>query len=642
MIQRFNYLKDFPFPAIFLVVYLLFLTLSFIIISSEDTFPPQEMLGAWSSQKCQSQPRCDESQPLQPYFKPRPASIAPSSVSYRGPHFLAIPTELRQEIWRTVQHDVTEWPVYAWHEVPYTAYDGLLLTCRQIYYEVSVLWFLVITSRHKMTRFIEQPYSQTQMRALKRLSLEIPFDAEPSYFRAIAKMFSLHRFAEVLEHLQIFFVGRDKFGIHTFVHGCGLYDPSPTTTSSKLAIEGQGHWERQPIFIALCSLFNLRSLVLRNCQYPIQQMMLLHNKRRLTRLHITTDPRSTLHQECQFFSHPHLIFPPTAYFPPVRALEISANATLTSLQVASKLASRLEQLSWIVPDPSRQSGKFGGTWYRDTGILLDSLCRYSPNLKILRICVEGSFYEGHKHYGELINAFRMYLARLRSLDTFEIHLTSRSPWLGSEIIHALPSTVKYLYVSDNLISIPNLVRVIAGRFIDDIGDDIHSAITTKTANPETDELITTGDDPARKDGFKIRVGRLSFVTTEYSNPKYDIDLLVLNYRLLDRERNSHLSQWEGKFIPPRYRSTPSDIEDENFLTEPKDWQWQRGEILHNVSFLKTICFTRDATGYFGAESEAEKVFAREESPKLEQLPQLKWPVVMEVGDNERHWMCDGR
>lgn len=221
-------------------------------------------------------------------------SSATSNTSYCTLTLLGLPLEVRDEIWQTIFDDITASPDQSgWAQRPTTDYGGLSLTSHKIRDEIAFFWPRTIVQHGRIQTFLQPTISTLQ--DFKRLSLEIPFNQKYQFFLAAAT--SLKLLAPVLQDLRIFFVGSDKFQVPLSLEACGIHDFNIGLISKRLAIDGQNHAIRQPLFVALRSLLNLHSLVLSNHNYPILPKMVLEYKTRLKQLRLETDARTTVHRE---------------------------------------------------------------------------------------------------------------------------------------------------------------------------------------------------------------------------------------------------------------------------------------------------------------------------------------------------------
>ena len=410
----------------------------------------------------------------------------------------------------------------------------------------------------------------------------------------------------MLEDLRLFFVGEDKFNVKSFVHGCGSRDPGWKTSSLKLTADGQYQHELQPVFFVMYFLRRLRALVVNNANYPLLQSMIIKHKPQLEYLHLSTDPRSCLHTLHDLEGKQQLILPPTDAYPPIKALHISANAALTAYQVAAKVSRTLEELNWTVPDVAHQFSQY--PWLTETTTLLQHFSRYSRRLRTLRICLHAPLYECHYSEGALIGGLKEHLPRLVSLETLELHIHSKSDFSGKEIISAIPDSVKRLYVSDKLISPHKLNDLITKRYLwsnakipkvcnlegrtvetininDAWGQRAAPQLAAFSPSPvrnyrgptkrcytkrnekranvrcyPDNEII--GEMRERTDYVPFGHGKLGFIGYEYDGhdkwcecgkcDETKLIMLRLNGRLLDRERNNHLTRFDGGLqISPR-------------------------------------------------------------------------------------------
>ena len=602
---------------------------------------------------------------LPPSFTLRPALVSQHSIIYPTHHLLSLPYEVREKIWRLIFQDVAHNPIYEYWLNPHTRYDGLSLTCRQIHLETKDLWPLLLVTSNRVEKFLSQPHSKYQLSMMQRLSLELPFSLKRNLMTDLAQVLAHPSMGARLEHLQIFFTGADAYGTRTYVHGCGNVIATSKSTSKKLPIDGQMADGRIRLLLALENLTVLRSLVLRNCQFPLLERTMFVNKRKLEKLHISTDPRTTLHRQFAL-NNPRLHNPFVGVFPPVKELQISANAINSAAAVITGMAPTLEKLSWVIPDPSRQVENCGKTWFSDTRVMLQNLELRAPNLHTLRICTEGTIYEGGKQYSDLIGASNTFLCRQRGLKLFEFHATSRSPWFGSEVIGALPDLVRRVYLSDYTLSVPDLVETIEARYlsVDPVEEGQHV---------DSNALKMLNDDHDRLGHISYTRGSLSFVTVEFNDQDHDAALLNLNGRLLDRERNSHLATFSNtcfKYIQrtgrarfkdsgrlfylrprfsddTRYRWTRSWM-DVYGNTVEKDWLLTIQEIQNSMNQAGEASdsgFNMISHPYFGDETGAEHIFFREKVASAEEVLARKstYPEIVEidkVNHGYHHWMSD--
>ena len=480
----------------------------------------------------------------------------------------------------------------------------------------------------------------------RHLSLELSFDLPATVNLELAS--ALAGLSASLEDLRLFFIGQDRSGEDVNSHGCGSRDSLIGATSNNLMVMNQYHEERQPIFTVLFFLQHLRSLVLDNVNYPILQSMVLKHKPKLEYLHISSDSRTVLHCDHQLEGVGILKFPPNIHFPPVKILHVATNVAVTAVQIACKLTITLEELNWVVSDVSRQWSPF--KWYRDTADLIQKLRSFAPNLKVLRICIETPIYEALPEYGRLIGSFKENLSKMAALEVLELHINSKSPWLGEEIVEALPKSLKRLYVAEKLFPVRG--HGVEKRLTP--AKKLAAAITTRYLQEKVmDSWQIGGPDLSRKDFIPMRSGRLNFITYEYEDQTNKDrgdeisrqSLLHLNGRLLDRERNAHLAFYDGALlIPPKLADSrtpeaarPMIYGQEDYSSEA-DWAKERAsEVKDGVMDDLKLKNDTWARNYFGGETGAQEVFERECEAKFEDLPPRKWPEEVRVLEKE-HWM----
>lgn len=531
---------------------------------------------------------------------PHRTSIGKPTVTYGRLHLLGLPREIRLGVWRAIHYDVLLGSEELWFQHPSTAWDALPLTCRQIYIETADFWPCTILPQAKVDKAFTQVLSIELFANFRRLSLELNFNKGRDFFERLA--LSLSGLAQVLEDLRLFFTGNDKFNVKIFVHGCGLPGPGRRTSPSRLTIEGQHQHELKPIFFVLYFLERLRTLVIKNANYPLLQSMIIKHKLQLEYLHISTDPRSILHTEHDLEGKQQLVVSPRENFPPVKVLHISVNAALTALQVAAKVSRTLEEVNWTLPDISCQW--HATNWLEQTTVMLDHFGTYASKLRIMRICLHAQLYEANVSEAALIGGLKTHLPRLASLETLELHIHSKADFSGREIIFAIPDSLKRLYVSDTLISPEQLEELITKRYLRNtkierggvserwtsdtwiVSDNEGKPVPSEKAgfvpgNVQTnknnrkghwrkcgresafvcrDEII--GELRTRTDYIPYRHGKLGFIGYEYGGHREEcgcghcdnarLTMLRLNGRLLDREHNNHLGCFDGGLqISPR-------------------------------------------------------------------------------------------
>ena len=640
---------------------------------------------------------------------PRLDSFIPQSFKvrrvweqYPQASLLGLPQEVRTQIWDNVLEAIELDRTIGWHCKAVTPYDAIPLVCRQLYYETEDYLHRSIVPRNRLIKFLKQPYSESKLLTFKSLSIEIPFNMDYDFFLRMAE--ALNTLAPVLENLQLFFTGRDAYSTRVYLHGCGNRLPNAISRDHKLPQDGQGFQERHILVNILQLLTNLKTLVLSNLNLPILQQHILKDKPKLKKLYILYDPRSTLYVpwKARNCGTGHLL-PVSNNFPPLKELVLSANSVVGSHQVVGKVSHTLEKLTWVVPNVARQSGGLALNWYDETGILLMNLRSNSNNIHTLRICMEGSIYEGHEVYGSFIGAFKMHMPHITSLKNFELHLWSKSPWIVQEFIRALPRSLQRFYTSDRFASRREVVRRIKEIYFPDAAiDDMLTIGLSKECGPTCADVIA---ELTREDCIYLDNHSLGFVTYEFngnSNGRWRMveaqdengcdeilhhsiheddvtrSLLWLNGRLLDRERHKHITRlitagaiYRAGHIPPRiypsYGETkapaakwPEELldlvsqahipqQDEGNCKPSASGSAIPDDIIHRsrmtlIGINAEYHFKETLYDYyFGGEDEAEKVFHAERAAKASDLPPRKYPIVVPCPDgyeDHEHWMCD--
>jgi hypothetical protein len=661
-----------------------------------------------------------------PLFTPQRALVRNIWTPHPPNTLLGLPQEIRCQTWGYVIEDIEHFRTVYWQDKPRTPYDTIPFVCRQLYHEIDdYLWRSIVPSNH-LTSFWKQPYSELKLLSLNTLSLEMPFNMGLNDFMDLGT--AIRFLKPTLQNLQLFFTGCDAYGTRVFLHGCGNRLANATSRDQKLPQDGQGFDDRYPIFNALDVLVNLRTLVVSNPNLPLMQQQLFRNKPLLEKMCIISDPRSTLHipwnrKNC---GTGHLL-PVSENFPPIKELYLGANSVLGCAQVPGKLSPTLEKLTWIVPNLARQAGSMVLDWHDDTGVILMNLRSNSKRLHTLRICIEGSTYEGHAAYGTLIGAFKLHVPYLTRLKNLELHLWSKSPYMAEEFIYALPTSLERFYTSDRFVPTCNLVKHIKDLHF--TGSDINTGElhVFDLANDDGGySWPNVVEELRRTDVLLLGMGRLGFVGHEWddtldgrsrmieatdeplcakstntrrslqayndysttSSRDGSISLLRLNGRLLDKERNSHLTEnyvtASGHIIPCIHLGLSRTISWDKHALHGFCLRMVEGSTPNEATRMgyqeaipdldvAAMCFatprvsgvavnrsfyahaTPTDTGpefhfndntldaYFGNESEAEKVFEAECTMKPEDVSPRKYPIIVPCPtgyEDHEHWMCN--
>lgn len=640
--------------------------------------------------------------PQPPPFIPHQAVVQTALIVYPENSLLGIAAEVRHHVLEHVQTLIETQRQAAWSSKPKTDFDTLPLVCRQLYHEVQDYWHRSIVPCNRLNSFLDQTYRRSVFDNFKSLSLELQFSTTSGSYAALLRM--LNDIAPRLENLQFFFTGYDVYCTRVYLHGCGNKLEEGLSRERKLPQDGQDFEKRFPLINAIATLANLKTLVLSNLNMPVYQPQIIKNKPRLQKLCVVSDPRTTLHFPRQRrYLREGLLVPVHDNFPPVKELYLSANAAPGAVQIPGKLSVTLEKLTWVVPNVARQAGSIAPRWHEETGILLRNLRSNSRRLHTLRICMEGSFYEGNESYGDMIGSFREHMPRITSLKNLELHLWSKSPFIAQEFIYALPLSLSRFYLSDKLAPCRELLKRIRDRYLPSERNQTRPEhVEYFKAQDETE--IRPVEELKRQDYITLQRGNLGFVTYEFTGDLgqrfrvveatdkryFDGDLSntghqhptesdstsllvsVLNGQLLDRELNSHLAMHRpGTHTPPviqfpstRARTPEQLLSDLSIEEKDEDVQMSAHDVgscaeidmdtlKADDDFQSDSAITDDEAkfqfpespydDYFGHEDDAEKVFAAECVRNPTQTWQRKYPLVVLCTsgyEDHEHWMCD--
>jgi hypothetical protein len=256
------------------------------------------------------------------------------------------------------------------------------------------------------------------------------------------------------------------------------------------------------------------------------------------------------------------------------------------------------------------------------------------------------------------------------IETFELHVNSCSPWFGREIIQHLPNGLRRLYMSRELLDEGLLVQDIDTRYMacnltaeNDLsfaGSQFLKALRGIAGK----KYIHVGEAKRRTDFISMGGGKLGFIGYEYEPTKPTrfgnsqlrmvkgedtrMWMLTLNGRLLDRERNMHLANYDGaKFIPsPSINNSEDHARSTNkhSIAEKYGPLWVYAppnvrEIRAAAEELQDTVIINCGNYYFGNEEKATEVFDKEPSVDPDDVLQRLWPDEVSVHEDE-HWTTD--
>lgn len=580
-------------------------------------------------------------------FHPIPAMVSSCTTSYPPNHFLGVAQELRDHILNLVDVEIGHRPREPLGAHPVTGYEALPLVCKQLFYETQTIsdWTpsTRIVHHNQLGHFLEwTAYNTPALPRLRSLTIELPHNSPPDFLQRLARL--LRCDLTGLEELKIFGVGPDDLGTHTssVKHNCGKHNTSLSVSDDpKLTIEGQG-WQRRIVVLnSLQWLSKLKVLVLDNFNIPVTAAQVLKNKPRLQHLRVGADPRSILHGEYRT-SIGVLAFPLKEPAPALKELDLTANGTITAFGIVDKVADTLEKFTYTVPDSYFQTtGLRGVNFLHEASLILQKLASKALHLRELRICVHGGIHE-LAHFGSFIGAFKLYLPQMGCLKLLEMHIHSESEWIGQEFIDAVPASVERLYISDQLF------RKGHHPYTKLLNWHCCNLIQEQPNKP-----LTLHGDLGRMDFIPFN-NDLGFVGYEFgsnlSPPQRNelYEFLKLNGRLLDRERNKHLAEHQGKHIPvPRDTASGYKTSDARAILHHDDDVEQGADDNNDINIdIDTICEELKACGlvddaYFGMEDAAHEVFYKERVAKVCERAYHSYPEVVGVkheGTRSEHWL----
>ncbi|KAL6244829.1 hypothetical protein RBB50_008357 [Rhinocladiella similis] len=566
--------------------------------------------------------------------------MSPCAIYYPPAHLLGAPQEIRDRILQLIDEDIGTSCTKSLENLPVTGYEALPLICKQMYTETNTTsgWLprTRILHHKQLGVFLGWAvYNTPAINKLQSLIIELPHDSSPTFFTRLAKL--LQYDLTGLQELKILGVGADRYGKETSWKDqrCGKHDTSTSKRGrQKLLIEGQ-EWQRRIVVInSLQWLSNLEVLVIDHFNLPVTQAQVLKNKPRLRRLRIGADERSILHGEMRS-SIGILAFRLKEKVPALREVSLCANGVLTTFGIIEKVAETLEKFTYTVPDSYYQTSG-GIDFLHEASMVLGVLSRKAKKLREFRICIHGGVHEIPAH-GNFLGSFKQSLQRMSALKVLEMHIHLESQWLASEIIKAVPVSVERLYISDQLFCRSDV------SYLDIL--NWHCCLPN-VQDEDKEKNLDVKSELMRRDFIPFN-NDLEFIEYEfYSNLSRNqlCDLrrfLKLNARLLDRNRNRHLSMDMGRHIPYR-------LSEETALS---DDLWENAEL--DQSFLPATSEEIDAirkdleqcglgdNEYFGMEDSAQAIFKKEPATKVSDRLPVTYPHIVDVemeGAGSEHWL----
>lgn len=514
---------------------------------------------------------------------------------YPRAHFLGIPQETRDEIYTEVVKRI-QGVRHTFEGNPVSSYDGLYLSCKQLHDEAQDSIFCFRYTSQQLTRIPNLKLTRTNFKSVRSVGIEIPFGSSPQIFRGIATF--LDRFQLSLQELHLFFIGNDRQGNHTSIHGCGKKQQFDSPHGVPLLLDdGRDFGPLWELLRQTAILRNLRVLQIENANLPLTAPLLYNNKPYLRALSVNSDPRSTpcslaRMKPSQVMQLYRKIGIKVKKFPPLKVLSLSANSAPDAEGIVSAVSQTLEHLSWRVPNPDFQPYRETKDFFEMSDRIFQTLRWRAPRLERLRLCVSMRERESicatrRREFDILTNELSQKLHEFPALKHLEIHFRGDQGLFGffkQHMVARLPPSLSRLYLSDDTISVTELVSQARRRYFTYFEDDESQATRLLAPTPtyiycpaDDEEQVTwpipftkklrwtflaepetsyIGDKRYRQDDIPLRGGNLGFVNFEYSRKVTEDDepetpdeyrgsdrtkILRLNGLLLDREHNQHLA-----------------------------------------------------------------------------------------------------
>lgn len=524
---------------------------------------------------------------------------------------LKIPLELRHKIYAVIAKSIQNKPC-TFEGNPGSAYDGLRLACRQLHDETQASLFTFGFTAYQLNRVFDLRANRTNFEGLRSVALEIPLESVPQVYQRTKAFLICMQLS--LQELRIFFVGKDKHGNRTSFDGCGKKRALHSANDIPLLMDqGQDFEQQWDLLRHLAVLRNLRVLQIENANLPLIASMVLNNKPDLKALSITSDPRSVPSSLSRMSRSTVMrlfrnIAVKTNIFPKVEVISLCANSLSNIEGAINRVSPSLRHFSWRIPNPSLQPYSQQECLYAVTGRLMHSLSWRAPELDTLRLCASMREDQMNEAKWREIRRFEEELGyRLPSfpaLKNLEIHYRGGDGYLRHDLIERLPPTLSRLYISDDLVSVTELIVQIRKRYFTyaDAGEDSFGAGTMPStparargypfnkfynATPVdcdndsdngylgqvevAESRISCGELRNRNDDIPLSGGALGFVNFEYSCSKTDgvrasdpdaesatIKIIRLNGQLLDREHNFHLTDTQSPTAPYGIKCTQKE------------------------------------------------------------------------------------
>ena len=390
------------------------------------------------------------------------------------PHILGVPIEIRLSIYSYVLDDIHQ-ERRQWERNATSAYDGLLLACKQLSHEASQWLFPTRITSHQTVKLASVPTTRLTFVSMRSLSIEVKFGLIAQDIENLAK--ALDVFQLSLQELHLLFIGQDRHGNDVAVGGCANQVLSHTSSQHPLLESGQDVERNFNILRMLIGCRNLRILRIENANLPLLPAMFMVSKPYLQSFSAICDARSITHRYARWTHRRDvlkglLIKMDPNNLPPIRGLHIDANAVVPAEDIVQCLKGTLQHLSWRVPNPDFQGRPSRQNDFYD---MTDRIFRLfwssdrAPYLETLRFCCQmRNLPSGHSRLqwdvGHLLAALGADLPRFQKLKHFEIHCSGGDNFLQHELIKSLPHGLQRLYLSDVTVATRHLVDQVRQRY----------------------------------------------------------------------------------------------------------------------------------------------------------------------------------
>lgn len=412
--------------------------------------------------------------PSAPWAVSKLVDVCNSTLTYSDKHLLGLPVELRTKVYEHILTDIQNSP-RLWNRKPSTAYDGLLLVCKQLRFEASEYIFLHRASTIGLPKLLRMLPNKTNVGMLRALNLQISHQADYRTVQCIGTI--LDKFQLSIQELYISFHGQDLHGNSIAINGCGHVPESHYNEKFvDLPPSGQDIDRAFTMMRQLMNLRNIRVVRLENLNLPVLQAVLFSNKQHLQAVSVVTDPRSQICDFAKLFKHHRDLFRgmlgKAEGKPILRVLELDANAVHPAGSIIPAVSENIHHLSLRIPSYEHQfqAETTGSSFEQTTGRTIQMLSVRAPSLKTLRLCITRRSRNPNRitfswETSAISQVLAQYLPSYSSLEHLEIHDSMPDNFYSNKLISVLPYGLKRLYISDRLIGVDDLVKEVRKKYI---------------------------------------------------------------------------------------------------------------------------------------------------------------------------------